>query len=91
MRAVVRQAMGYAGPITAALMLLLMAGGVTWRLERSRLASLETALRFLDLRAGELSRRLDAALAAAPAADPELVLSEIATRDVGRGQGDPAC
>src|ERR1700744_1334248 len=51
MRARARQAMSYAGPIAAALMLLVMAGGVAWRLERSRLASLDEAAHVLDLRA----------------------------------------
>jgi two-component system cell cycle sensor histidine kinase PleC len=83
MRAGVRRAMSYAGPIAAALMLLIMAGGVTWRLERSRLASLDAALRYLDLRAGELSRRLDAALSVSPTSDPEALLSDIASRDPG--------
>src|SRR5580698_9463974 len=83
MRAGVRRAMIYAGPIAAVLMLLIMAGGVTWRLERSRLASLDAALRYLDLRAGELSRRLDATLSVTPNSDPEALLSDIASRDPG--------
>src|SRR6185437_4242524 len=70
MRTRMRRAMGYAGPIAAALILILIAGVVTWRLERSRLEALELSARLLDLRAGDLVRKLDEGFQDAPAADP---------------------
>ena len=41
MRGRVRRTMGYAGPIAAALILIVIAAVVTWRLEYSRIAALE--------------------------------------------------
>ncbi|HXT07351.1 MAG TPA: ATP-binding protein [Roseiarcus sp.] len=86
MRTRVRQAMGYAGPISAALILILIAGVVTWRLERSRLAALELSARMLDLRAGDLVRKLDDGFQEAPTADPQALLARVLDRrenDIG--------
>ena len=77
MRARMRRAMGYAGPIAAALILILIAGVVTWRLERSRLAALDLSARLLDLRAAELVRKLDEGFQAAPAVDPQELLARV--------------
>ena len=54
-----RQSLGHAGPIAAVLILIALAGLVTWRLERSRQTALDMAVRMLDLRAGDLARRLE--------------------------------
>ena len=54
--------MSYAGPIAAALMLIVMAGGVTWRLERSRQTALEAAAARARSARRRTSRKLDAAL-----------------------------
>ena len=68
--------MSHAGLVASALMLIVMAGCVTWRLERSRLAALDAAARMLDLRAGELARKLDANFATKPQGDPQATLNE---------------
>ena len=73
--------MGYAGPIAAALILILIAGVVTWRLERSRLAALDLSARLLDLRAAELVRKLDDGFQDAPAADPQELLARVFGRE----------
>jgi len=78
--------LGYAGPISAALILIVIAGLVTWRLGQSRLTALDIASRMLDLRAVELARKLDAALADAPKADLQALLAQAlspAPGDVG--------
>jgi two-component system cell cycle sensor histidine kinase PleC len=77
MRTRVRQAMGYAGPIAAVLILIVIAGVVTWRLEQSRLAALDLSARLLDLRAGELVRKLDEGFQEEPAVDPQALLSRV--------------
>ena len=59
--------MTHAGPLAAVAMLLIVVGAGAWRLERSRLAALDLAAHLIDLRAGELARRLDAD----PLADPQ--------------------
>jgi two-component system cell cycle sensor histidine kinase PleC len=76
-----RRVLVHAGPIAAALMLVVMAGGVGWRLERSRLHALHAATRMLDLRAGELARRLDDALGATPG-DLQSTLGALLVREV---------
>jgi len=81
MRTQVRRAMGYAGPIAAALILILIAGVVTWRLERSRLAALDFSARLLDLRAGELVRKLDEGFQESPAVDPQVLLARVFGRE----------
>jgi two-component system cell cycle sensor histidine kinase PleC len=58
MRARARRAMTHAGPLAAVLMLLIVVAAGAWRLERSRLAALDLAARLIELRAGELARRL---------------------------------
>ncbi len=73
--------MGFAGPIAAALILVVIAGIVTWRLERSRSTSLEVAARLLDLRAGELQRKFDQSFAEQPEADPQALLTQMLSRD----------
>ena len=73
--------MGYAGPIAAALILILIAAVVTWRLEYSRVAALNLSARLLDLRAGELVRELDSGLDASPQAGAQTVLAEAFSRD----------
>jgi two-component system cell cycle sensor histidine kinase PleC len=81
MRTRVRRAIGYAGPIAAALILILIAGVVTARLERSRLAALDLSARLVDLRAGDLARKLDEGLRDAPAADPRELLARVFGRE----------
>jgi two-component system cell cycle sensor histidine kinase PleC len=86
MREGMRRALGYAGPISAVLILIVIAGLVTWRLERSRLTAVELAARILDLRAGDLARKLDASLAETPKADLQILLAQLlapAAGDVG--------
>jgi two-component system cell cycle sensor histidine kinase PleC len=84
MRTRVRRAVGYAGPIAATLILILIAGVVTWRLERSRLAALDLSARMLDLRAGDLVRKIDEGFQESPAVDPQ----ELLARVLGHGQSD---
>jgi len=67
MRARARRAMTHAGPLASVAILLIVVALGAWRLERSRLAALDIAARLIDLRAGELARRLDAD----PLADPQ--------------------
>ena len=52
MRQRVRFAMGYAGPISAALLVLVICVAATWRLEQSRAAALDLSARILDLQSG---------------------------------------
>jgi hypothetical protein len=73
--------MGYAGPIAAALILIVIAAVVTWRLEYSRIAALNLSARLLDLRAGELVRELDSGFDASPQAEAQAVLAEAFGRD----------
>ena len=72
MRARVRQTMGYAGPLAAVLILIVVVAAGGWRLERSRQAALDLSSRLVDLRVGELARRLDAA----PGAEPQAWLTD---------------
>src|SRR5579863_5755529 len=81
MRRRLRRTMGYAGPIAAALILIVVAGAVTWRLERSRTIALEVAARLLDLSAGELAHKLDRDFGESPKTDPQLLLTQVLSRD----------
>ena len=79
LRTRLRQGMGHAGPLAAVLILVLLAGLVTWRLERSRQTALDVNVRMLDLRAGDLARRLDLA-----GDDPQSRIASLLTAgDVG--------
>ncbi len=84
MRRRLRRTMGYAGPIATALILVVIAAAVTWRLEQSRVTALELSARLLDLRAGELARKLDEAFEEEPQADATALLAQA----VGRDEGD---
>ncbi len=81
MRLRLRRTTGYAGPIAAALILIGIAGVVTWRLERSRATALHVAAHLLDLRAGELRHKLDQGFADSPESDPQTLLSQLLSRD----------
>ncbi len=85
MRGSARQALGSAGPIAAALILVVIAVLVTWRLERSRQTALDLSARLLDLRTGELAHKLDAGFLAAPAADPQALLAQTLGGDANDG------
>ena len=73
--------MGYAGPIAAAIILIVIAAVVTWRLEYSRIAALNLSARLLDLRAGELVRELESGFDVSPQADAQAALAEAFSRD----------
>ncbi len=75
LRTRMRQATGYAGPLAAVLILLVVVAAGGWRLERSRQAALDLAARLLDLRVGELAQRLDAAVGVDPQARLTAMLS----------------
>ena len=86
MRWRLRRALRHAGPISAALILILVVGVVSWRMEQSRAGALELSARLLDLRTGELARKLDEAFANAPETDPDALLANTfghAPGDVG--------
>ncbi|MDE3174505.1 MAG: PAS-domain containing protein [Pseudomonadota bacterium] len=83
LRASARRATRFAGPFAAALILIVLAGSVSWRLEHSRAIALDMSARVLDLRADELGRRLDLALAQAPASDPQTLLGHAAAHGAG--------
>src|SRR5579875_515845 len=71
MRTGLRRTLNHAGPIAVALILVALAGLVVWRLERSREAALGLGRQLIDLRAGDLARRLDLAFDRAPALDTQ--------------------
>src|SRR5579883_2536334 len=83
MRERLRRAMGFAGPMAAALLVVVIAGAVTWRLEQSRVAALALSARVLDLRAGELAHKVDDALEEAPQTDPGALLAKIFGQESG--------
>ena len=76
MRTRVRRATGYAGPFAATLIVFVVVAAGGWRLERSRQAALDLASRLVDLRVGELARRLEAV----PGADPHVWLATALAR-----------
>ncbi len=84
MRTRLRRTSGFAGPIAATIILIVIAGVVTWRLEHSRRAALDLSARLLDLRAGELVRKLDEGFRDAPEASPQ----ELLGRAFGRQTSD---
>ena len=65
---------GHAGPIAAILLFALLVSLAVSHLSRSRALALDAAERDLNLRAGEIARRLDAALV--PGADVQKVLRD---------------
>jgi two-component system cell cycle sensor histidine kinase PleC len=72
---------GVAGPVAAGLLFIFLAD-LTWQhLSAERLRSLEVAAFELDMRAGELARRLDAALASAPSRPAAEILREVLAAD----------
>ena len=72
---------GLAALIAAILLFAFLVVLATSHLSRSRARALDAAVRDLDLRAGELARRLDQAFAASTAADPAQLLHDILASD----------
>jgi two-component system cell cycle sensor histidine kinase PleC len=83
MRERLRRAMGLAGPMAVALLVVVIAGAVTWRLEQSRVAALALSARLLDLRVGELAHKIDDALQDEPQADRQALLAKAFGRESG--------
>jgi two-component system cell cycle sensor histidine kinase PleC len=72
---------GVAGPVAAGLLFIFLAD-LTWRhLSAERVRALAVAAFELDMRAGELARRLDAALASAPSTPAAETLREVLAAD----------
>jgi two-component system cell cycle sensor histidine kinase PleC len=72
---------GAAAPLAAVLLFAALAALGATHLSRSRARALDAAVRELDMRAGELARRLDRAIAAAPSARLPDVLRDALARD----------
>ncbi len=65
-RTLIRTRVGFAAPVSAILIFVFLTALTLQHLGHARARALDTAVREVDLRAGELARRLDVAVAGAP-------------------------